>query len=191
MQLAVYLGSAFLVLGTIVVILRVIVRRDYLQRGRLTPVSSASEWLLGIIWAFFSYFYLPADWPMIYVGLGLRLAAWVWITLGVLTILLSLALLGLRRTHGLEADALVQSGPYRLTRNPQIVGFSLGMVGFVMLWPSWHMMMSLLLYVVLVHLMVLTEEEHLLARYGNEYLRYCEQVPRYIGVPRRNHKAAA
>ena len=60
-----------------------------------------------------------------------------------------------------------------------------------MLWPSWHMMMSLLLYVVLVHLMVLTEEEHLLARYGNEYLRYCEQVPRYIGVPRRNHKAAA
>jgi protein-S-isoprenylcysteine O-methyltransferase Ste14 len=191
MQLAVYFGSAFLVLVATVVILRVIVRRDYLQRGRLRPVSSASEWLLGIIWASFSYFYLPADWPMIYAGLILRVAGWVIVTLGVLTILLSLAWLGLRRTHGLEADTLIQSGPYRLTRNPQIVGFSLGMIGFVMLWPSWHMMMSLLLYVVLIHLMVLTEEEHLLARHGNEYLQYCEQVPRYIGLPRRIHKTVA
>jgi protein-S-isoprenylcysteine O-methyltransferase Ste14 len=191
MQLAMYFGSAFLVLVATVVILRVIVRRDYLQRGRLRPVSSASEWLLGIIWASFSYFYLPADWPMIHAGLILRVAGWVIVTLGVLTILLSLAWLGLRRTHGLEADTLIQSGPYRLTRNPQIVGFSLGMIGFVMLWPSWHMMMSLLLYVVLIHLMVLTEEEHLLARHGNEYLQYCEQVPRYIGLPRRIHKTVA
>lgn len=53
------------------------------------------------------------------------------------------------------------------------------------------MMMSLLLYVVLIHLMVLTEEEHLLARHGNEYLQYCEQVPRYIGLPRRIHKTVA
>ena len=128
MQLAIYLGSAFLVLVAIVVIFRVIVRRDYLQRGRLSPVSSASEWLVIIIWVSFSYFYLPADWPMIHVGLILRLAGWVMVTLGVLTMLFSLAWLGLRRSHGLETDTLIQSGPYRLTRNPQIVGFSLGMI---------------------------------------------------------------
>jgi protein-S-isoprenylcysteine O-methyltransferase Ste14 len=138
MQLAVYLGSAFLVLVAIVVIF-----------------------------------------------------GWVMIALGVLTMLISLAWLGLRRSHGLEVDTLIQSGPYSLTRNPQIVGFSLGMIGFVMVWPSWHMTISLLLYVVLFHLMVLTEEEHLLSRYGNEYLRYCEETPRYIGVPRSNHKSAA
>ena len=186
MQLAVYLGSAFLVLVAIVVIFRVIVRRDYLQRGQLTPISSASEWLVGIIWVSFSYFYLPADWPKIHVGLILQLTGWVMVTLGVLTMLLSLAWLGLRRSHGLKTDTLVQSGPYSLTRNPQIVGFSLSMIGFVMVWPSWHMMISLLLYVVLFHLMVLTEEEHLLSRYGNEYLRYCEQAPRYIEVFREN-----
>jgi protein-S-isoprenylcysteine O-methyltransferase Ste14 len=190
MQIAVYLGAAFLVLVAIVVILRVIVRRDYLQRGRLTPVSSASEWLLGVIWAAFSYVYLPADWPMIHVGLILRLAGRALVTLGVLIMIVSLAWLGLRRTHGLEADALVQSGPYRLTRNPQIVGFTLGMVGFVMLWPSWHMLVSLSLLVVLIHVMVLTEEEHLLDRHGDEYRRYCQHVPRYAGIPRRNQKAA-
>ena len=191
MQLAVYLGSAILVLVVIVVIFRVIVRRDYLQRGRLTPISSVSEWLVVIIWVSFSCFYLPADWPKIHVGLILQLAGWVMVTIGVLTMLFSLAWLGLRRSHGLETDTLIQSGPYRLTRNPQIVGFSLGMIGFVMIWPSWHMMMSLLLCVVLSHLMVLTEEEYLLSRYGNEYLRYCEQAPRYIGIPRKNHEDAA
>jgi hypothetical protein len=100
MQLAVYLGSAFLVLVAIVVILRVIVRHDYLQRGRLTPISSASEWLLGIIWASFSYFYLPTDWLMIHVGKVLRRAGWVLITLGVLTMILSLSSLGLRPADG-------------------------------------------------------------------------------------------
>lgn len=180
MQLAAYLVLALFVFVAIIVILRVIVRRDYLHRGQLTPVSSASEWILVIIWASFSYFYLPDDWPMIHVGLIPRLAGWFLVTVGMLTILLSFAWLGLRRSHGLEAGTLVQSGPYHLTRNPQIVGFSLGMIGIVMIWPSWHMMMSLLLYVVLVHLMVLTEEEHLLARHGNEYVRYCDQVPRYI-----------
>ena len=164
MQFAVYLGSAFLVLIAIVIVLRVLVRRDYLRRGRLTPVTSASEWLLGIIWASFSYFYLPDDWPLIHVSSLLRLAGWVLVTLSVVTSLLSLAWLGLRRTHGLKADILVTSGPYRLTRNPQITGFSIGMIGFVMLWPSWHMMVSLLLLAFLVHLMVLTEEEYLLTR---------------------------
>ena len=183
MQLAVYLGLALLVLVATVVILRVFVRRDYLQRGRLIPVSSTLEWLLGIIWASFSYSYLPADWPTMHVGPMLRWTGWILIALSLLIIVSSVAGLGVRRTHGLEADVLIQSGPYGLTRNPQIVGFSLGIFGFVMLWPSWHMMLSLFLYVVLVHLMVVTEEEHLLDRHGNEYLRYCEQVPRYLGIP--------
>jgi protein-S-isoprenylcysteine O-methyltransferase Ste14 len=180
MELAAYLGSAFLVLIATVVILRLIVRRDYLRRGRLTPFSAASEWLLALIWVAFSYYYLPADWPAIHVELLLQVAGWLFIALGVLTLLISLAWLGLRRAHGLQNDVLMQSGPYRLSRNPQIVGFSLGMIGFVMIWPSWHMLVSLLLLALFVHLMVLTEEEHLLARHGDEYWRYCERAPRYI-----------
>ena len=185
MQLIVYFSSAFLVLVATVVILRGIVRRDYVRKGRLTPVSSASEWLLGIIWAAFSYYYLPEDWPRIHVSISLQFAGWAVITISVLIMLWSLAWLGLRRTHGLDADFLVQTGPYRWTRNPQIIGFSLGMIGFITLWPSWHMLVSLLLLAVLLHLMVISEEEHLLARHGEVYKQYCDQVPRYIGILRR------
>jgi protein-S-isoprenylcysteine O-methyltransferase Ste14 len=34
------------------------------------------------------------------------------------------------------------------------------------------------------HMMVLTEEEHLLEVYGGEYARFCERVPRYLGLRR-------
>ena len=183
MQLVVYWGSAFFVLGAIVVILRVVVRRDYVRKGRLTPLSSASEWLLAIIWAGFSYVYLPGDWPALHVSLVVQSFGWICVALGAVTMVLALAWLGLLRTHGLEADVLVQTGPYGLSRNPQLVGFSLGLIGFAVVWPSWHMLMSIFLFGVLAHLMVLTEEEHLRRVHGELYERYCERVPRYVGPP--------
>jgi len=38
---------------------------------------------------------------------------------------------------------------------------------------------------VLAHLMILSEEEHLRDVFGEEYERYCERVPRYLGLRRR------
>jgi protein-S-isoprenylcysteine O-methyltransferase Ste14 len=36
------------------------------------------------------------------------------------------------------------------------------------------------LYGVISHWMVITEEEHLQASLGEEYVRYCQKVPRYL-----------
>jgi protein-S-isoprenylcysteine O-methyltransferase Ste14 len=179
-QLIAYVGSALLVLAATVVILRLIVRRDYLRRGRLTLFSAASEWLMVLIWVSFSYFYLPADWPAIDVPPALQGVGWLLVALGVAAALYSMAWLGIRRAHGLQVDALIQSGPYRLSRNPQIVGFGLAMIGFLLISPSWHMGVSLALCAFLVQMMVLTEEEHLLSRYGDEYRAYCRRTPRYL-----------
>jgi protein-S-isoprenylcysteine O-methyltransferase Ste14 len=183
MQLVVYWGSALFVLVAIVVVLRVVMRRDYVRKGRLTLLSSASEWLLAIIWACFSYVYLPSDWPALLVGPVVQSFGWICVALGAVAMVLALAWLGLLRTHGLEADVLVQTGPYGLTRNPQLVGFGLGLIGFAVVWPSWHMLMSLFLYGVLAHVMVLTEEEHLRRVHGELYERYSERIPRYVGLP--------
>jgi protein-S-isoprenylcysteine O-methyltransferase Ste14 len=51
------------------------------------------------------------------------------------------------------------------------------------LWPSWYGVGWAILYAVVAHTMVLTEEEHLRDVYGEKFVRYCERVPRYIGVP--------
>ena len=79
---------------------------------------------------------------------------------------------------------MVQSEPYHVTRNPQLVGGSLLVIGTVVLWPSWYALGWAVLYGIVAHMMVLTEEEHLRDVFGGEYERYCGRVPRYLGILR-------
>jgi protein-S-isoprenylcysteine O-methyltransferase Ste14 len=57
-------------------------------------------------------------------------------------------------------------------------------IGCAVLWPSWYALGWVVLYGVIGHVMVLTEEEHLRNVYGEEYTVYCKQIPRYVGIPR-------
>lgn len=88
--------------------------------------------------------------------------------------------LGVLRSLGHGTKELEQSSLYRITRNPQALACALYVIGFAMLWPSWYSEGWAFLYFVLIHVMVLTEEEHLLRTYGQQYKVYCKQVPRYI-----------
>lgn len=45
---------------------------------------------------------------------------------------------GLRLAFGLEVTMLIQTGPYRLSRNPQLVGGALLAVAKVNLWQLWY-----------------------------------------------------
>jgi protein-S-isoprenylcysteine O-methyltransferase Ste14 len=83
---------------------------------------------------------------------------------------------------GQKVDVLKQSGPYRITRNPQIVACFIAVFGYVLLWPSWHTLGWVISFSVIAHMMVLTEEEHLRNIFGEKYVQYCVRVPRYIGV---------
>ena len=100
---------------------------------------------------------------------------------GLLLTVLAMVLLGIRRSHGREVGALRQSGFYALTRNPQALFFAVAIFGNLVLWPTWRNLVALILLLVLMHLMVLTEEEHLRRVFGAEYARYCRRVPRYFG----------
>jgi protein-S-isoprenylcysteine O-methyltransferase Ste14 len=57
-------------------------------------------------------------------------------------------------------------------------------MGTFMQWPSWYAAGWVLMYAVISHWMVITEEEHLQAIFGEEYAAYQKAVPRYI-VPTR------
>ena len=182
MQTTLYLGAALLVLLVIIGGFRLIVRRDYLEKGKLTPLSVITEWIIILSWVAFTNAYLPRDWPDIHMGEGFQWVGWPLLILGMVGTLFCLGWLGLKRSHGMETNKLIRSGPYRFMRNPQIVSFGMGMIGFTLLWPSWHLLLSLLLYAALAHTMVMTEEEHLLEQYGEEYRQYCGEVPRYFIV---------
>lgn len=180
-----YLISSCLLIVVAFATFRVFVRRDYRERGRLGPISVLLEYLVFFLWACFTY----VDWPSAAsaspVDPVLRASARVLIVVGLGIMLIAMARLGIRRLHGLSSAALERSGLYGVSRNPQTVGSALAVIGYAMYWPSWHTVGWVVLYAVICHMMVLTEEEHLRSVFADEYGRYAERVPRYLGIPRR------
>lgn len=81
---------------------------------------------------------------------------------------------------GRDASRLVTGGPYRWSRNPQYVTYTAFPVGYALTGTAALAWVGVTLYLVLVHLTVLVEEEHLERRFGASYRAYCAGTPRYL-----------
>jgi protein-S-isoprenylcysteine O-methyltransferase Ste14 len=179
MGLALKLITALLLLLAAFITFRIFVRRDYRKKGRLTPFSSFLQMFLFLLHGFSSYVYLGSGQvgrhsPFFALAILLMAA-------GVVLLAVAMTSLGMGDVVGLKVAGLKTSGFYRYTRNPQIVTGSLFYVGYAILWPSWTGLVWLGLLWIMLHIMVLTEEEHLRKTFGEEYERYCEKTPRYFG----------
>ena len=76
---------------------------------------------------------------------------------------------------------LVVVGPYRHVRNPMITAVCTMLAGEALFFHSARIGEWLLLFVVINHTyFLLLEEPGLLARFGEEYVRYREAVPRWL-----------
>jgi len=167
------------------IIFRFFVRRDYLKKGKLTLFSTVLEWAIFFGWGFFTYFDLLAGRfdqiksPIIVV------ISWIFIIVGLSFLFVGIIKLGFRRSNGLQVNNLHQSGLYNLTRNPQVVACTFAVLGYALLYFSWHTLGWVIIYLVAIHTMVITEEEHLLDKFGNSYEDYCRRAPRYLGHSRK------
>ena len=75
---------------------------------------------------------------------------------------------------------LMTSGPYRLCRNPMLVGIYIYDVGII-IW-LWSILPAIifLIEVILLTLQVYSEEKRLTQDFGQEYLDYKKRVGRYL-----------
>ena len=181
-----YAISFFLLILIAFVIFRFVVRRDYQRKGRLTLVSGFLELLIWGLYLSFPYLYNPPEWVYFWsrdvsVSPPVRAIGLICTGVGLVIAFGTMFWFGLRRALGLQVNELIIRGPYRISRNPQLVGGILLVIGTAVLWPSWYALGWAALYGVVGHLMVVTEEEHLRDVYGDDYERYCERVPRYLG----------
>ncbi len=195
LSITVYLISACGLIGLALVVFRIFVRRDYLQKGRLTLFSNFLQLLVWGLYLNFPYLYNPSYWPYFWlkdahVSPILRVTGSVLIVIGLVIVLVVMARFGFLRAFGFEVNVLKQSGFYRLTRNPQIVGGSPIAFGYALRWPSWYALGWVILCAVIAHIMILTEEEHLRSIHGEEYILYCTRVPRYFRFPGSRGKRA-
>jgi protein-S-isoprenylcysteine O-methyltransferase Ste14 len=77
--------------------------------------------------------------------------------------------------------AIVRTGPYRLSRNPIYLAFSLLQLGLAVWVNSWWLVATLAAAIVIVHYIVIPREERYLdARFGAEYRDYKASVRRWL-----------
>ena len=182
-----YFFLAILLLLFAYLVFRLIVRRDYTARGRLGMLSSSLQLAVFIAFFSFPYQFNPPEWVRFWMvsspsSQGLHLAGLLLICIGFWCAFGTMAWFGIKRAFGMHFDGLQKEGPYKVSRNPQILGGYLFVIGPSLQWPSLYALGWILMYALIAHWMIITEEEHLLRIFGEEYEEYCSQVPRYLRI---------
>jgi len=171
------------------VIFRRFVRRCYAQNRRLTPFAFYAQ---AQIWGLFFAFpciYQPINWAWTRSAISKYIpllggVGWACVGVGLVSLAIALGGLGIPRSCGRDTGKLEIRGLYRLTRNPQLMGGALLVMGYVLIWPSWYAVGWVVLFAVMTHWMVLSEEEFLRSVHSEAYHQYCQRVPRYLGLRR-------
>ena len=176
-----YLILYFLLLIMGFVVLRYLVPREYSKRGKLSPFIAFLQALVFFMYGGFPTIYLKKDWPAVSVPSLMHIVGASFVIIGLVFLLYAMVRLGVDKSLGCGTQELEKSGLYGVSRNPQAVACGIYTIGFFMLWPSWYALGWVFLYFVLIHMMVLAEEEHLKRKHEQKYQEYCEKVQRYLG----------
>ena len=82
---------------------------------------------------------------------------------------------------GEPSTALLESGPYRYTRNPIYISFTLFYFGLaIMLTSAWMLVLLVPVLIVLQRGVVEREEAYLASKFGEAYRKYQLRVPRWL-----------
>jgi len=126
---------------------------------------------------------LGTHWPLVPLAVAL-MASCVWIALRRRKHLTNRILAGVPQLSSDPDDSvLLTDGIYAQIRNPRYVEVVLGTLAYAVFANYVGSYLVAFATIPGVHLIVLLEERELLERFGDEYRRYMERVPRY--VPRR------
>ena len=104
----------------------------------------------------------------------------------VLAIALFVASVGKFRAAGTAVPAnrpttaIVRTGPYRFSRNPIYLAFSILQLGIAIWVNSLWLLATLVAAVALIHIVIGREERYLERKFGGEYLAYKASVRRWL-----------
>ncbi|MDV6316700.1 isoprenylcysteine carboxylmethyltransferase family protein [Idiomarina sp. HP20-50] len=114
---------------------------------------------------------------------------WV-LSIGMVTMLISLGLVSYNHAYmrqdwrsGIDSDesrSLLTKGPFARSRNPMFLAIMLGQFGLFLTLPSLFTLICLATGVAMIRMQAVKEEQALSEFYGDEYLRYKTQVPRWF-----------
>jgi protein-S-isoprenylcysteine O-methyltransferase Ste14 len=147
-----------------------VIIRPPLAWGLAVIAGLALNWLIPLP-------FLPADLPAGWLGtmvfvLALGLIAWAIITI---------TRAASNVPTNLPTTTIVESGPYRFTRNPIYLGMFLGLIGLAIAFDNlWLLMMLVPFALVIRYGVVAREEAYLERKFGDVYRRYHARVRRWL-----------
>jgi protein-S-isoprenylcysteine O-methyltransferase Ste14 len=105
-------------------------------------------------------------------ALALALAAWA---------IATMTRVGSNVPTNMPTTTIVDTGPYRFTRNPIYLGMVLGLIGLAIAFNSLWLLMTLVPFALVIRYGVITREEVYLERkFGDIYRRYRARVRRWL-----------
>jgi protein-S-isoprenylcysteine O-methyltransferase Ste14 len=157
-------------------------------RNRRDATITTAVWVWALSGVHFALVVVAAAWSTWHV----RLPALVALAGGILLVSLGTvmcaaaahAFRSFKRLNFLEHTRLVKEGIYRWSRNPQLVGWTLVLVGLGLLRGSAMVLFLTGLGWVSYRVHLPTEEEHLRRIFGDAYEAYQRRTHRYFGPPR-------
>jgi len=138
--------------------------------GLAVIIGLALNWLLRLP-------FLPADVAASWLGamvfvLALALVAWAIVTI---------TRAGSNVPTNLPTTTIVESGPYRFTRNPIYLGMFLGLIGLAIAFDNlWLLVMLVPFALVIRYGVVAREEVYLERKFGDVYRAYRSRVRRWL-----------
>ena len=85
-------------------------------------------------------------------------------------------------------DKPVTKRAYSFSRNPMYLGMFLIFGGTGIACVSWVFLLLTAVFIILLHIGVVSEERFCLQKYGNAYQEYMNNIPRWIGIPKSSKK---
>ncbi|PVE23756.1 isoprenylcysteine carboxylmethyltransferase family protein [Microvirga sp. KLBC 81] len=147
-----------------------VIIRPPLAWGLAVIVGFALNWLMPLS-------FLPVGQPAGWLGgmvfvLALALAVWAIVTI---------TKAGSNVPTNLPTTTIVESGPYRFTRNPIYLGMFLGLIGLAIAFDNLWLLMTLVPFAIVIRYGVVAREEAYLERkFGDVYRGYRSRVRRWL-----------
>jgi protein-S-isoprenylcysteine O-methyltransferase Ste14 len=135
-------------------------------------IDTSRTLLLYLMFTYSLFLPLQLNLPWLYIGLGIYL-------IGILTYKIVMV-----NWFISPEGKPVSTGIYRFSRHPQYLIQSLIFIGIGIVTASWLFLSIIATYMILLNILVTTEERFCLDKYSDTYREYMRKTPKWIGMPK-------
>jgi len=135
-------------------------------------------------------FFLPMIISWVYtIFLPLKLGT-IWLYSGLIICLFGMAftITAILTFATSPKDKVITTGLYHFTRNPTYIGIIIMQTGIGIACTSWLYLLLTVVLMIMFNTVLPSEERYLLYRFGDNYQKYKNRTPRWIGIPKSEKK---